>query len=63
MEANTARCPMCQWVSVVRVTKDSNNLGDYFACTNPRCQVERIYGENAIFMRDDETEKKIEKLL
>jgi hypothetical protein len=55
---NLMRCPKCGWVSVTKVIDAApfiglmmHPTGDYFACTNPKCGVERIYGENAILMR------------
>lgn len=52
------RCPKCQWLSVTKVTSDAPYVSlmfqptdNYFVCTNIKCDVERIYGENAILMR------------
>ena len=50
---NTLRCPKCGWVSTTKVMDTTRYIGlcmepmgDHFICTNPACQVERIYGEN-----------------
>jgi hypothetical protein len=65
--SNTLRCPRCGWVSITKVLNDSPHIGlmfdlcsDYFACTNPACGVERIYGENAIIMRSGSGKEKKE---
>jgi hypothetical protein len=57
-DTNTLRCPKCGWVSVTKTIDESLHLGimfhpcgDYFVCTNPKCGVDRIYGENAILMK------------
>jgi len=42
---HTRRCPWCMHVSIVSV-KDGEDF--YFYCQNPRCDVERIYGDNAV---------------
>ena len=66
-ESNTIRCPRCGHVSITKFVMNSSYLGimfeptgDYFVCTNPACGVERIYGENAILMRNSSDEKKKE---
>jgi hypothetical protein len=68
VETNTMRCPACEHVSVTKIIDDSPHLGimfqpdgDYFVCLNPKCGVERIYGENAILMRsgNEEGKKKV----
>lgn len=57
-EKNTQRCPKCGWVSVTKVTDENPYLGlmfqptgDYFICRNAKCDVDRIYGDNAILLR------------
>ena len=57
------RCPKCGWVSVTKVIDDSPHFGimfqpsgDYFVCTNPQCDVQRIYGENAILIKGGNSE-------
>lgn len=52
------RCPKCGWLSVTKVVSDTPYISlifqptdNYFVCTNMKCDVERIYGENAILMR------------
>jgi hypothetical protein len=64
---NTMRCPKCEWVSATKVLDDTPYIGlmfhpcgDYFICTNPACGVERIYGENAIIIRNGNAEGKKE---
>jgi hypothetical protein len=57
MGEEVMRCPCCQHISVVKVdgiecpsgmrTIDSD---PYFACQNPRCNVERIYASNAVMV-------------
>lgn len=68
MEANTMRCPACGHVSVTKFVDNSPHLGilfqpdgNYFVCTNLKCNVERIYGENAILMKggNEEGKKKV----
>jgi hypothetical protein len=51
------RCPRCQWVSVTKVAGtvlyiglSMEPMGDHFVCTNPACNVERIYGENGVVL-------------
>lgn len=53
---NTMRCPRCNWVSITKVADTTRYIGlcmepmgDHFLCTNPKCGVERIYGENGVF--------------
>lgn len=41
----TQRCPWCMHVSMA-FTEDGEDR--YFYCQNPRCDVERIYGDNAV---------------
>lgn len=55
--SNTMRCPKCQWVSITKVSDLKTPMGicmeptgDHFVCTNPACQVERIYGENGVYI-------------
>lgn len=56
-DKNTMRCPICGWVSITKVIDTTRYIGlciepmgDHFICTNPKCQVERIYGENGVFL-------------
>ena len=56
-EKNVMRCPICGWVSVTKVLDTTlyiglsiEPMGDHFICTNPQCQVERIYGENGVIL-------------
>jgi len=44
---NTCRCPSCKHVSTVGV-KDEHD--SYFYCQNPKCEVERIYGDNKVMV-------------
>ena len=57
------RCPKCGWVSTTKIVDDSPHFGiifqpsgDYFVCTNTKCDVERIYGENAILIKGGNNE-------
>jgi len=59
-DKNTQRCPKCGWVSITKVTDDTVHIGLMFAvtgthwvCKNPRCSVERIYGDNCIYEQAD----------
>lgn len=52
------RCPKCEVISVTKQVSASNYVslfaghsGDYFVCQNPQCDVERIYGTNAIITK------------
>lgn len=47
---HSRRCPWCNHVSVVS-TQDGRDF--YFYCQNPKCSVERIYGDNAVMVSDD----------
>lgn len=47
---NARRCPMCKHVSTVSV-QDGRDY--YFYCQNPSCNVERIYGDNAVMVTDN----------
>lgn len=58
-EKNTQRCPQCGWVSVTKIVDDSPSLGlmfhptgSYFVCANAKCDTERIYGGNAILLKN-----------
>ncbi len=49
------RCPCCHHVSTLRVGDETpyiscfaGAVGTYFVCQNPKCNVERIYSENAV---------------
>jgi hypothetical protein len=55
-EKNTQRCPKCGWLSVVKIVDDTVHVGLMFGvvathwlCNNPKCTVERIYGDNCIY--------------
>lgn len=41
------RCPWCMHVSIA-FTDDGHDR--YFYCQNPLCDVERIYGDNAVMV-------------
>jgi hypothetical protein len=52
------RCPKCEHLSTEKVGVDMPYTSffpwlsdEYFVCQNPKCKVERIYGENAIILR------------
>ena len=52
---HSRRCPCCGHVSTLRVEDGATHYGyfiglsgDYFICQNPKCNVERIYGDNAV---------------
>lgn len=55
---NTCRCPKCKHVSTVKVGENdapyvslyAGHEGPYFVCQNPKCDVERIYGDNAVMV-------------
>jgi hypothetical protein len=60
METNTMRCPVCEYVSITKFVDSNPHLGimfqpdgDYFVCLNPACNVQRIYGENAVLMKNE----------
>ena len=51
------RCPCCGHVSTLKAGEDTPSLGmqfsitgEYFYCQNPNCDVERIYGDNAVMV-------------
>jgi hypothetical protein len=51
------RCPKCEVISTVKeqsakpyVSLFAGYSGDYFICQNPKCDVERIYGTNAVMV-------------
>ena len=53
----TKRCPACGHVSTLKAGEDVPSLGmqfsvtgEYFYCQNPKCSVERIYGDNAVMV-------------
>jgi hypothetical protein len=62
----TARCPVCEHITTVRVVDvpiEEVNIvstwqavaiddpkGSYFCCQNPRCWVERIYSSSAVMV-------------
>lgn len=54
---STMRCPICGWVSITKVIDEHRYVGlsieptgDHFICTNPSCEVERIYCENGVYL-------------
>jgi hypothetical protein len=47
---HSRRCPWCKHVSTV---SNDDPVNTYFYCQNPRCSVERIYGDNAVMVTDD----------
>lgn len=47
---HSRRCPWCKHVSTLS-NQDGNDF--YFYCQNPKCSVERIYGDNAVMVTDD----------
>lgn len=55
MTQNTQRCPVCGWVSITKIEGSalyqglSNEAsGSCFFCKNPSCNVDRIFGDNAV---------------
>lgn len=44
---HSRRCPWCKHVSVAYTEEGRDR---YFYCQNPRCDVERIYGDNAVMV-------------
>lgn len=51
------RCPACGYISTVKVEDDKPYVslqggatGPYFVCQNFKCNVERIYNDNAVMM-------------
>jgi hypothetical protein len=55
---------MCGWVSVTKMVFDAphiglmfNAIGDHFICTNLQCDVERIFGDNAVMLMKDATQE------
>lgn len=58
------RCPRCEHISVTKVLETEKFVGicfepngDYFICTNPRCDVQRIYGDNGVLLIKDENKQ------
>lgn len=55
---DTKRCPVCLHVSTLRIGDNDPNFyslfsgpsGQYFACQNPKCNVERIYADNVVMV-------------
>jgi len=54
---DTQRCPVCGHVSTLKVGENETFIGlssglqgAYFACQNPKCNVERIYADNAVMV-------------
>lgn len=57
MGAEVTRCPSCGHLSTVKVggVEALNGIRTidtepYFVCQNPKCNVERIYAENAVMV-------------
>ena len=57
-ESEVYRCPKGEHVTTVKVACEevpyvslfAGAVGPYFVCQNPRCDVERIYGTNAVMV-------------
>ena len=56
-EITTMRCPCCGYVSTVKIEDDNKFMGisneaqgNYFVCQNFKCNVERIYSDNAVMV-------------
>lgn len=62
----TMRCPICDYVSCNAI-EDGTDF--YFRCQNFKCKVERIYGENAVMLRENKnviirsTSEKVREIL
>ena len=57
MGEEVKRCPVCGYLSTLKVGEDKPFIGttveidsSYFACQNPKCNVERIYSDNAVMV-------------
>ena len=53
----TQRCPGCGHVSTLKAGEPTTAYGlyagisgEYFYCQNPKCDVERIYGDNMVMV-------------
>lgn len=62
-DKNVMRCPKCDWVSVTKVEETYlyiglavQAVGDSFICTNPKCNVEKIYGTNGVLLLKEKAE-------
>jgi len=51
------RCPSCGHVSTLKAGEPTTAYGlyagisgEYFYCQNPKCSVERIYGDNMVMV-------------
>jgi C4-type Zn-finger protein len=51
------RCPACEHLSTVKVSDEfpyvshfAGDMGVYFVCQNPKCNVERIYNPEAVMV-------------
>lgn len=52
------RCPKCEVLTLEKVGEETPYVSffagissEYFICHNPKCEVDRIYSENAISLR------------
>ena len=52
------RCPKCEVLTLEKVGEDTPYVsffaglsGEYFVCQNPKCEVDRIYSEDAVTYR------------
>lgn len=56
-DKDTQRCPSCGHVSTLKAGEKTTAYGlyagisgEYFYCQNPKCSVERIYGDNCVMV-------------
>lgn len=56
-DKDTQRCPACGHVSTLKAGEPTTVYGfyagisgEYFYCQNPKCDVERIYGDNCVMV-------------
>ena len=56
-DAKVKRCPGCGYISMLKVEDDkpyvslqAGETGPYFVCQNFKCNVERIYSDNAVMV-------------
>ena len=56
-DTEVRRCPICECISTVKIegvepyiSLCAGDDGSYFACQNPKCNVERIYTNNLVFV-------------
>jgi C4-type Zn-finger protein len=56
-EEEVRRCPGCGHISTLKVADDTpyvshfaGDIGVYFICQNPKCNVERIYSDNMVMV-------------